>query len=108
MMADKAMIESGQCKRCEEPGATRWLGKDCAMQLSIAMHGPLKLSWLEEALVSSFMAFGRLLRISCDAANAAAPYFIHIVRANRADDIVGSCTGTGQAGRREKQTVAGL
>ncbi|WP_179759026.1 hypothetical protein [Hoeflea halophila] len=39
--------------------------------------------------------------------NAAAPYFTHIVRANRAQDMSGHCPGVSQAGLNEKQTVAG-
>ncbi len=39
--------------------------------------------------------------------DAAAPYFIHIVRANRAADMIDPCSGVRRAGQHKKQTVAG-
>lgn len=52
----------------------------------------------------------RLLQLSFSAVkreNAAAPYFIHIVRANRAQDMFGHCPGVSQVGPKRNQTVAG-
>ena len=105
-MTDKALIESGRDKRGEGLSAA-WWGKACALPTSAAKHRPLNLNWLRATLKMKLKAFRHLLCIPCDAANAVAPYFIHIVRANRTDDMVGSCPGIGQAGRQEKQTVAG-
>lgn len=105
-MADKAMIESGRDHRCEESGAARWR-KTRALPASVARCRSLNLCGFRAVLKSRLKAFRHLLCITRDAANAVAPYFIHIVRANRTDDMVGSCPGIGQAGRQEKQTVAG-
>jgi hypothetical protein len=106
MMADKAMIESGRDKRREGSGAALWR-RACAMPPSAARSRSLNLKGFKAVLKSRLKAFRQLLCATRDAANAVTPYFIHIVRANRTDDMVGSCPGIGQAGRQEKQTVAG-
>lgn len=105
-MTDKAMIESARDKRCEGSGAARWR-KIRALPASVARWRSLHLYGFGAVLKSRLKAFRHHLSITRDAANAVAPYFIHIVRANRTDDMVGSCPGIAQAGRQEKQTVAG-
>ncbi len=77
------------------------------MPAKFAVHRPLNLEWFGRAPMLSRKAFRLPLGGKYDAANAAAPYFIHIVRANRAHDMAGSCPGDSQAGRQDKQTVAG-
>lgn len=106
MMADKAMIESGWDKRYKGSDAVRWR-EARALPPSVARLRSLSLSGFGAVHKSKLKAFRQLLCITRDAANAVAPYFIHIVRANRTDDMVGPCPGIGQAGRQEKQTVAG-
>ena len=88
MMADKAMIESGRDKRYKGSDAARWC-KARDLPPSVARSTALNLNGFKAVLKSRLKAFRHLLCINRDAANAVAPYFIHIVRANRTDDMVG-------------------
>jgi|GEM_PF-1454910 len=105
-MTDKAHNESGRRSGCEWPVAAERAGGCVASR-----HEP----WYRRTnthLGDGLAALKTKLLLPFSGCvhkweNAAAPYFIHIVRANRAQDMIGHCLGVSQAGQKEKQTVAG-
>ena len=101
-MVDKAHIESGRYKAVpRQQKATDW----AAIQAGQGKRSELNL--FEACIALIIKSFERLSEGAANRLNAAAPYFIHIVRANRARDMIDRCSGLCQAGQRDKQTVAG-
>ncbi len=101
-MVDKAHIESGWHKPvprqhdAAHAAAVRGGQGDCP-----------ELNLFGARIVLIFKRLRRFSKGAVNRLNASAPYFIHIVRANRARDMIDLCSGFCQAGQRDKQTVAG-
>jgi hypothetical protein len=106
MMDDKADLDSGLNVRRNTP-LHHWSvpGRRAADQE--ASRKPWDLNLFEVCMVLEFKWFQHFAGRVRDLINAAAPYFIHIVRANRARDMIGLCAGICQTGQQDKQTVAG-
>ena len=105
-MADKAYTDSGRQSRCDSLVAARWtMGR--AMSAPEAACNSLNLNGFGGLFVRLFKLFRHISCVMHEAASAVAPYFIHIVRANRAHHMIGRCLGGSQVGQQEKQTVAG-
>ena len=101
-MADKAESDSGRQDGCCGMGSASLVGA-----VRCAVRG-LRVSRRPEAVRGvRHGALRRPARGRQDRGNAEAPYFIHIVRANRADDLLGPGLGVSRVGQHEKQTVAG-
>ena len=105
-MVDNAKIESERHIRCGGLTTQRWTNS-CARLNRQTAPKPLTLNWFKVMHNRGNKALSQFLRVRQDAARVAAPYFIHIVRANRAHDMIGRCLGVSQVGQHEKQTVAG-
>jgi len=104
MMTDKARSESALWAWRDKPVA-HLSEKACVAYPEDPRRSGLIL--FERLVVLKSERFQRVLCGVRDLVNAPAPYFIHIVRANRAADMIGRCLGVSQAGQQEKQTVAG-
>lgn len=101
-MVDKADIESGRYKAAPRQRKAT----DCAV-IQAGQGKRSELNLFEVRMVLIIKSFERLSESAANRLNASAPYFIHIVRANRARDMIDPCSGFCQAGQRDKQTVAG-
>jgi hypothetical protein len=105
-MADKAKSDSVGQTECHGLAAARL----ARLRFGAAGNGALAHSdprWTEGVLGARRCGFPHPARGRQDRVNANTPYFIHIVRANRADDLLGPGLGVSRAGQHEKQTVAG-
>ena len=105
-MADKAKTDSGRYSRCDSLVALRW-ARGRTTPGSEAARNSLNINRFGELDVWGLRLFRHVSCVMHDAATAVAPYFIHIVRANRAHHMIGRCLGVSQVGQQEKQTVAG-
>jgi hypothetical protein len=106
MMADKTDIESGLYMRRNTPVLHRpAVGHPASSQEASRLR--LDLNLFEAFMVLEFKQFQHFAERVRDLVNATAPYFIHIVRANRARDMIGRCPGVCQTGQHDEQTVAG-
>ena len=106
MMVDNAHIESERHIRCGGLTTERWTNS-CARLSPQTAPKPLNLNWFKLMQIRGYKVLRQVLCVRQDAARVATPYFIHIVRANRAHDMIGRCLGVSQVGQHEKQTVAG-
>jgi len=106
MMVDNAIIESDRLIRCGGLTTERWTNSCTSVNPETA-YKPLNLNWFMGVHMCEFNAFRHSLGVRQDATRMATPYFIHIVRANRAHDTIGRCLDVSQVGQQEKQTVAG-
>jgi len=106
MMVDKADIESGLYMRWNKP-LPHWAVVGHPASKCEASRERPDLNLFEAFMMLEFRPFQHFADCVCDLVNATAPYFIHIVRANRARDMIGRCPGICQTGQHEEQTVAG-
>lgn len=105
-MHDKLKIDSGLFMRCNTPALHRpAVGRHAANQEASRKRSDLNL--FEAFMALEFKRFHRFAGRVRDLVNVTAPYFIHIVRANRARDMIGRRPGIRQTGQQDKQTVAG-
>lgn len=105
-MADKTNIDSGLYMQRNKP-LPHQLAAGHPASSQQASHERSELNLFDAFRGLKFKRFQHFASSLRGLLNAAAPYFIHIVRANRARDMIGRCPGACQAGQQEKQTVAG-
>tara|TARA_R110000850_G_scaffold112596_13_gene226768 strand:- start:1895 stop:2215 length:321 start_codon:yes stop_codon:yes gene_type:complete len=106
MMHDKTNTDSGLSMRCNTPAFHRpAVGHPVSNQEASRKRSDLNL--FEACIALGFKRFHHFAGRVRDLVNVTAPYFIHIVRANRARDMIGRCPGIRQTGQQDKQTVAG-
>jgi hypothetical protein len=106
MMVDKADTES-EWRGCRGRSVAAYQASDGAVLELEATGRSSRLNLFEEHGALNSKAFALCPGLVCGPASAAAPYFVHIVRANRAQQMIGQWSGVNQAGQPEKQTVAG-
>lgn len=101
-MVDKAHIESGWHEAVPRQQEAAY-----SAAFQGGQEGWQQLNLFGARMVLIIKRFRRLFEGAGNRLCASAPYFIHIVRANRARDMIDLCSGFCQAGQRDKQTVAG-
>ena len=106
MMTDKANIESGLKRRRNKP-ASQQLASEHSASAPQARRERSDLNLFDAFMVLESKQFRHFADCVCELVDATAPYFIHIVRANRTRNMTGRCPGVCQTGHQEKQTVAG-